>query len=214
MTKKFLVAVAVCVILYVAAAILLGPPGRPEHHFHHEQGYVTVLSALLLAMASGFAGASFLLEQNPTGRSRLFWSLAFLSFLYLSFDELLEFHERMGELILGSVVGPVPLFRNWNDVIVIGYGMMAFLTFLYFLPVIRAYPGFEKRIALAAGFYVLHTLIDSTQQRTSLSIILEESAKLFCSAFAASAMLFGMAACWREGRPPGEGRLQRSQGPG
>ena len=122
----------------------------------------------------------------------MFWGLSAGGFLFFSFDELLQFHERLGEFIASTPIGPAEIFRNWNDVIVIGYGMIAILVLFYCLPAILRIPMVAETLALAFGFYLTHTIIDSTQVRTSLSIIVEESAKLFSSAFLALAMLYGI----------------------
>ncbi len=91
--------------IYILFAILSAPDGRPEYHFDKERGIITVFSAILLAMASGFAGTCFLLKHNNIDWLRFFWLLTAFGFLFFAFDELLEFHERLGGLIERSPVG-------------------------------------------------------------------------------------------------------------
>lgn len=188
--------------LSILLAVQVGPAQRPEHHFADERGLITVLSALFLAMAGGFAGACVLLERSETRGSRAWWILSACACWFLSLDELLEVHEKLGDVISGTALGPATVFRNWNDVVVMGYGVVAILALVYFLPAIVRLPRVAELLASAFGFYVIHTLIDSTQDRTSLSIILEESAKLFSSAFCALAMLFRLLASVDSIGPP------------
>ena len=48
-------------------------------------------------------------------------------------------------------------------------------------------------LAIAFGFFIVHTTIDSfVYVRTYLSVILEESCKLYSSAYFASAMFIGL----------------------
>ena len=190
---RFPVALVVAgLFIYILIAILIAPDGSPEYHFNSESGIITVLSAIFLALASGFAGTCFLLKHNSTDWLRFFWLLTAFGFLFFCLDELLQFHEKLAGLIERSSVGPTQTFRTWNDVIVIGYGVVAIPILFYFLPEILRFPRVAEILVTAFSCYVIHTIIDSTQRRTSLSIILEESAKLFSSAFFAIAMLFGI----------------------
>lgn len=189
----FPVALAVAgLCIYIIIAILIAPVGHPEYHFASERGIITVLSAIFLAMAGSFAGICFLLRHNSNDWLQFFWLLTAIGFLFFSFDELMQFHEKLGGLIKRSSVGPTRTFRNWNDVIVIAYGVVAIPVVFYFLPEILRLPRVTEILVIAFSCYGIHTIIDSTQRRTSVSIILEESAKLFSSAFFAISMIFGI----------------------
>ena len=135
---------------------------------------------------------SWHLPHNSNDWLQFFWLLTAIGFLFFSFDELMQFHEKLGGLIKRSSVGPTRTFRNWNDVIVIAYGVVAIPVVFYFLPEILRLPRVTEIFVIALSCYGIHTIIDSTQRRTSVSIILEESAKLFSSAFFAITMIFGI----------------------
>ena len=110
----------------------------------------------------------------------------------LALDELLQFHERIGNRIeaWGLNVGP---FRNWNDIIVILYGVLGLGFVATFFSVILRFPQFLKLLTVAFVFFILHTVVDSvTEPQTTFSVIVEESAKLYCSTFLAIAFLAGM----------------------
>lgn len=193
-----LVATAIAVVIvFLAAAIVLVPSGSPAFHFYSERGAVTVLSAILLAMGSGFALVSFLISPDAASRHRLFWLMMTMVLGYLAFDELLMFHERFGGRLdkvemLRAMIDQTPI-RNWNDVIVILYGVLALPVAIYFLPSVMRFPRVFEYLCLAGFFYIVHTAIDSVvEPPTTLSRILEESAKLFCTTFLAIALLVGL----------------------
>lgn len=145
-----------------------------------------------MAMSSGFAGACFYLSGGTGLLHRSFWLLAAAALGFFALDELLSFHENMDIWIAGMYTGSTHFFRNWNDVIVIGYGVAAVGALVFFLPEILKYPGFGELLVVAFALYGIHTIIDATQEPGSISIILEESAKLFCALFLALSMFVGL----------------------
>jgi cyanate permease len=176
---------------YILLAIQVAPPGLPEHHFRSERGLITTLSAVLLAAAAVLAASCCAADRSAARGSLLFWAVLACGLLFFALDEWFEFHERIDSFLSSTRIGPARAFRNWNDVIVIGYGVLGVYVLFYFLPVLLRLPAVAEALSLALGFYLLHTLIDCTQAPSSLSIILEESAKLMSSAFLALAALFG-----------------------
>lgn len=199
-------AVTMCalVALFIAVSILAGPlSGAVEFHFVEERGAVTVLSAIFLAMGAGFAFVAFLLSSDGPKKTRIFWFLATMAVGFLAMDELLEFHEKIGrrlDRVDFLFVTSGDLIRGWNDVIVVLYGVVALPVALLFLPTVLRHPKLLQLMCVAAGFYTIHTAIDSlTEPPTSVSIILEESAKLYCSAFVALALLTAVLYIARKG---------------
>ena len=185
-------------VTYIAAAVVLVPSGNvPEFNFVNERGAVTVLSAILLAVGSGFAFVSFLISPDAAGRHRVFWLMMTVVIGYLAMDELLEFHELFGDRLdrvetLRLFIDQTPI-RRWNDAIIILYGVLALPAAVFFLPSVIRFPKVLEYLCLACFFYVTHTAIDSVvEPPTTLSVILEESAKLFCSTFIAIALLVGL----------------------
>lgn len=175
----------------VALAVFCAPLDGIDHHFQ-EKGGITYLSCIFLAMACGFAGACFFLLGCPWKSAEHLWLLIAMGFGFFAVDELMQFHEKIGRFISRSSVGPTESFRNWNDVIVIGYGAVATVVLLIYLPVILRRPRFAEMLGVAFGFYCLHTAIDSLVARTNVSVVTEETAKLFSSGFFALAMFVGL----------------------
>jgi hypothetical protein len=194
---RFITILIALVSSYIALSIVLAPASQvPEFHFVDERGAITVLSAVFLAMGSGFALVSYLLSAAEPPSTRLFWFLMLLAIGFLTMDELLEFHERIGGLLdrwdaLGLASGDT--FRGWNDIIVICYGVVALFVALFFLPTALSFPVFFELMCVACGFYVIHTAVDTLATTpTTASVMVEESAKLFCSAFIALALLVAL----------------------
>ena len=127
-------------------------------------------------------------------KQSLFVEVVLLGNLFRIFvvDELLEFHE-----LIGGIVGRVSssgAFRSWNDIVVIVYGIAALPIIAVILPEIIRFPRVLRMFAIAFGFYVFHTLIDSISDPPTLgSVIAEEACKLLCGAFLASGSFVGFA---------------------
>lgn len=175
---------------FIAIAVILAPEGRSiDYHFASERGLITALSAYLLAAASAFSLATCV-TIRASSYTLWPWLLMSLGFMFLSIDEIAQFHERIGSFIGDSLAaGP---FRNWNDVIVIAYGAIALPILYKLLPAIAPFKLTVKLLGVAFLMYALHTFIDSTQSPpTAVSRILEESAKLLCGVFLALSMFFG-----------------------
>lgn len=190
--------IALVLVAVIVVAILVAPEGDLDFHFREEEGIVTALSAISLSMASAFAGVCFLTEGRPGHGMRLWWLLTCLGFFFFACDELLRFHEHVGTWVRHHMFGrPTHFFRNWNDVIVILYGVVALFVVGYFLPRILRLPLHMELLAVAFLSYCVHTGVDVLphgdgvigQFMSSIpSSIPEESAKLFASTFFAVAM--------------------------
>ena len=183
--------VITCTLAYILFAIIAVPANKPrEYHFANERGAITALSAIFLAMASSFSIGSLVVHKRVKDPHIWLWVVMALGFAILALDELLQFHERFGSII-GRYVSS-GIFRNWNDVIVILYGVIALPIMAVFLPSITRYRMILELFAVAFIFYGIHTLIDSTQEpNTTFSVIFEESAKLFCVSFLALGTFVG-----------------------
>ena len=184
------------VSVYIVLAIFIVPSDQPRHYnFAFEQGAIASLSAILLAMSFAFASLSFFLSLGAERAIRVFWFLLSCGTGFLALDELLMFHELGGGMIekFSNSKSPIEgVFRSWNDVIVIMYGVIALPFALYFLPIILKYPQFLKLLCIAFAFYALHTVVDSiSEPPTITSVIIEESAKLFCSSLIALSLFVG-----------------------
>ncbi|MCP4747415.1 MAG: hypothetical protein GY874_14930 [Desulfobacteraceae bacterium] len=183
--------VTTCILAYILLALIAIPSDAPrEFNFISEKGAITVLSAILLSMASAFSMASLMMLVRAKDRHIWLWIIMTFGFAFLAFDELLQFHERAGR-ILDNYIGP-GMFRTWDDVVVILYGVIALPIMVALLPNLIRFRMVIEIFAVSFLFYGIHTLIDSTQEpRTTMSVILEESAKLFSVEFLAIGAFVG-----------------------
>ena len=188
------IGIACCTLAYIGLALLAVPSDEPRaFHFMHEEGAVTALSVFYLAVASAFSLAAAVTSIRTKETHSWVWLLMASGFAFLSFDELLQFHERVG-YVIGKFLG-TGVFRNWNDIIVIIYGLIAASILVMILPELLRWKWVLELFAIAFAFYGLHTVIDTiSEPPTQASIILEESAKLFCGAFWRLAHLLGFSA--------------------
>ncbi len=171
-------------LAYILLAIFDTPTGEPYEYNFVERGAITALSAILLAMACSFSLGTLVVNVRVKDPRIWLWVVMALGFAILALDELLEFHERFGSIIEQYVNSGI--FRKWNDVIVILYVVIILSIIALFLPSIILYRMLLELFVVAFMFYGIHTLIDSTQEPiTTISVIFEESAKLFCVLFLA-----------------------------
>ena len=179
-----IVAVTGCTLVYIMTAMILVPSNKAfEYHFVSENGAVTALSAIFLAAASAFSLASMVALLRAKDPHKWVWLVLAFGFAFLSFDELLQFHEHAGRRLV-ELFGSSDLFRSWNDIIVVLYGVVALPILIAILPGLMRWRMVLEMFAIAFVFYGIHTFIDSTNDPPTWgSIILEESAKLLCAAF-------------------------------
>ena len=133
---------------------------------------------------------------------KLLWIVLSLGFIALALDELLQFHDRLGPVIDRYASSGV--FRAWNDIIVILYGVVALPILAMLLPSILRFRMLPELLAVSFAFYGIHTLVDATQSSSRDPIILEESAKLFCGSFLALSAFVGFLGCLWNSAPPCE----------
>jgi hypothetical protein len=208
--------VAAAVSVYIVVSIFVVPPTMSaDFNFINERGSITALSAFFLAIGSGFALVAFCLSQSAERNARLLWLIVFVVLAFVALDELLEFHERVGKQldkivdISAMTSGAV---RRWNDIIVALYGIAAIPAGFLLLPTIARYRAFLVLVAAAFCMFCLHTVVDSvTEPPTYYSVIVEESAKLYCSMCLSLACLFGLFAQVGLSLPQSSPASRRSQ---
>ena len=180
-----------CIFVYVLLAIALHPSDRAlDYHFRSERGLVTAASVVLLAAASAFALSALAVLVRSSAVPIWPWALLAAGLAFLEIDEVAGIHKRLSRVIEMSIA-PTGL-RSWSDAIVIFYGLLAIPIMLAILSSLMRFPWVLELFAAAFMFYAIHTLVDSTQEPpTELSVIVEESAKLFTGACLATGTFAG-----------------------
>ena len=194
-------AIVISVVIITLTCIICSFAAGREYHFLSEHGLITALSTMFLTMASAFSISTLVVHFREKSSHIWLWITIALGLGFLAMDESAQFHERLG-LIIGDLFDS-GIFRNWNDVIVILYGVVALPVVTVLLPRMMRYRMLLEAFAIAFIFYVLHTLIDSTQSpKTAFSVVFEESAKLMCGAFLALGTFFSfLGALWNFEQP-------------
>ncbi|MGD1934332.1 MAG: hypothetical protein ACFB0Z_07455, partial [Candidatus Phaeomarinobacter sp.] len=119
-----------------------------------------------------------------------FWLVLAAGFAFLAIDEQLMLHERGGAVLENTDLGASQVFRNWNDLIVIAYGMVALGFMALSAREILLHRTFAVLFATAFAFYAIHTGLDSIlPTELSWKDIPEEGAKLMCGLFLFLAVL-------------------------
>lgn len=166
------------VLGYILVSIYFAPSDQPLYHFS-EEGAITALSTVFLAMSSALALAVFYMRMDDWKVGGLFWLILAAGCAFLALDEQLMLHERSGTAIELSSIGATETFRNWNDVIVIGYGVVALAIAGLFGREILRCRAFALAFVVGFAFYAVHTGIDLIMpDSVGWKDIPEESAKL------------------------------------
>ncbi len=166
------------VLCCIAASALLGPASDPMFHFG-ENGAITALSSVTLAMTSILALVIFYLEKQDWDIGKMFWFVLAGGCLFLALDEQLQFHERGGSALELTSIGESGFFRNWNDLIVICYGLVALVIGALFRREILRCKAFAAFFGIGFLFYAIHTAVDSLLPiSVAWKDIPEEGAKL------------------------------------
>jgi hypothetical protein len=183
--------ITIFTLAYILLSVVLIPSKVVrEYNFLSEAGSITVLSAVFLSMGSAFSMASVVMYVRKKSGNYWLWVIATFGLAFMAFDELLGFHEQADRLI-GKFISP-GVFRGWNDIIVILYGVIAFLIAVILIPKLLKNRMVIEMFAIGFLFYAVHTLIDSIiEPRTMLSTIFEESAKLLSVEFIALGAFIG-----------------------
>ncbi|MBM82393.1 MAG: hypothetical protein CMJ78_17645 [Planctomycetaceae bacterium] len=161
------------VTLYAVASIWVVPTGEVrEFNFVSEQGSITVLSAIFLAMGCAFAFTSFHFSERVS--HQVFWFGFFAAMGFLAMDERCNSTNGWAGTWIG-IKWPKRHLRHFVIQTTSLLLPMALFVLLFFLPTALQYQRFLQLFGLTFSFYVVHTIIDSPQKPpTTVSMIREE----------------------------------------
>jgi len=131
-------------------------------------------------------------------------AVAGFGMIYLTLEEVLEIHERIGRWMYEDLDWPdPPLVNHWDDVLVIGIALAGLSAIVWLRNEVLAWPPFAWRFGGGLVFFAAAILVDAwLPPESGLSWYLEESLELAGAALVAWA--FRMRLAWLEG---GEGAL-------
>ena len=175
--------------IFICFSVLLHPDGAKfSYHFFLEEGSITISSATSLSIACLLAYACFFMKSSLDKRQKIFFLILALALTYLALDEVMQFHEKLGEYFHNyrfmRKITHLLQIRGWNDMVVIIYGIAALPVLIYFLPKIVQLPFVAEYFTVAFICYIIHTSLDAfVEPPTTPSQIIEESMKLCTSVF-------------------------------
>jgi hypothetical protein len=179
-------------LLFCLFSVYIVPSDKPADFNFQEGGTITAMSAIYLTLAAGFALAANLINIRWTGKQNWLWTILFLGFAFLAFDELMQFHERFDTLVMERLLPDIQ-FKGWNDLVVILYGVAAVPIMFLLLPKLLKYRHMLEIFIVGFVFYTIHTFIDSVQETATFTIVIfEESAKLLSVSFLSLGSLMGL----------------------
>lgn len=191
----------IIIFAFISFSVFIRPEGyRFAHNFYSEDGSITILSVTLLAIASFLSYVCFFMKPSNLKHQRLFFLIIALALTFLALDEILHFHEKFGDYLdsigfMKKAIFSRTSIRRWNDLLIVLYGVVSLPVLIGFLPIAIRIPYIVEYFLIGFFCFAVHTLTDAfIEPPTTFSYIIEESAKLFTSAFLVlgliSALLF------------------------
>ena len=169
-------------LLYCLLWATLGLQARPDLFFD-EGGPVDWLSTTYFTAAAILAWIGWSRVRGSGEPSSWFWLASAGGFAFFAVDERFQLHERFDWQWIKPIYGPAPWgFRNWNDMAVLGYGVIALILLAAALPGILRHRRTFWFLMIALVCAGLHTLTDTLFQRSPAKESIEETFKLFAGA--------------------------------
>ncbi|MEN8259433.1 MAG: NHL repeat-containing protein [Pseudomonadota bacterium] len=152
--------IAIVVILFVMVA--------DHNSFTSEAGRITYFTSIALILAGVCGVLNYFYHALVLGSSlmlRMFWAVLAAAFLFAALDEVLSFHEKIGNL-LDRLTSPVGDLENMGDLVTLVYGFGGLVAGIVLLQFCRR--EFIKKghfffiiFIVAACLYATSTLLDS-----------------------------------------------------
>ncbi len=186
---------AVDALAIVAGGVAFFVTGNEAATFG-EFGPVQTLKAgqLLLAGAAGYLVYTRfwrlpLAAQRVDAPGSFFWILSGAGLLWLGIDDYFGVHERVGDVLAGGLGVTVPLLNNPDDLIVLGYGIVALTGGAIFLgELIRSRTSFPL-LASGVGLVVISLAVDFFVPEGSAPAGLENPTNVLGAGFLLAAYL-------------------------
>jgi hypothetical protein len=176
------VGVYLFVLAYSGFWWYLAPDGLPRFYFD-EGGPIDSLSTVFLAAGAILAGTAWLAARGRDDADRHFWLLGGAGLAFLTLDERMQIHERLQDDWLEPTFGALAWKSgNWNDLVVILYGLVAVGLLLLVLPGVLRHRATRNLLAVGVACYVMHVTIDLLFGGVWWKNCVEESFKLLAGA--------------------------------
>ena len=98
--------------------------------------------------------------QRADAPGCFFWILSGAGLVWLSIDDYVQIHERLGDVLEGDLGITIPLLNNPDDIIVLGYALAALVVVAFFFGQIRGSRAVFLLLTTGLGFLVVSLAAD------------------------------------------------------
>ena len=98
--------------------------------------------------------------QRADAPGSFFWIPSGAGLVWLSIDDYVQIHERLGNVLEGDLGVTIPLLNNPDDIIVLGYALAALVVVAFFFGQIRGSRAVFLLLTTGLGFLVVSLAVD------------------------------------------------------
>ncbi len=128
-------------------------------------------------------------EQRVDAPGSFYWILSGAGLVWLSIDDYVQIHERLGDVLEEDLGITIPLLNNTDDIIVLGYALVALIVVAIFFGKLRRSRAVFPLLAIGLGILVVSLAVDFFAQEGTALTGLEEPTNLVGAGFIVSAYL-------------------------
>ena len=128
-------------------------------------------------------------EQRVDARGNYYWILSGFGLIWLSIDDYLQIHERLGDVLEEDLGITIPLLNNPDDIIVLGYALVALIVVAFSFGEIRRSTAVFPLLATGLGCLVVSLAVDFFAPHGSSLAGLEDPTNVVGVGFVLSAYL-------------------------
>ena len=127
--------------------------------------------------------------QRVEAPGSFYWILSGAGLVWLSIDDYLQIHERLGDVLEEDLGITIPLLNNPDDIIVLGYALVALIVVAFFFGEIRRSKAVFPLLVIGLGFLVVSLAVDFFAPHGTALTGLEEPTNVVGVGFILSAYL-------------------------
>jgi hypothetical protein len=155
-----------------------------RNHDYNIFAYINVLQLLVCSFIS-----VLIIKIVKSNKQNLFWLISSFGFLFLSLDELFEFHEYLGNIIIYPLIKSTSLglfisnfFYHPDDCILVIYALIGFIILLIFYKLVLFYFKKYKTIFIYFFLGVISVFFQIISEKNKF-YFLEEVFEIYMSLF-------------------------------
>ena len=127
--------------------------------------------------------------QRADASGSFFWILSGAGLVWLSIDDYVQIHERLGDVLEEDLGITIPLLNNPDDIIVLGYALVALVVVAIFFGRLRRSRAVFLLLTTGLGFLVVSLAVDFFAPHGTTLAGLEDPTNVVGAGFILSAYL-------------------------